>query len=279
MFSRLTLALTCCASFCTGIAAAEPRLVFSGSVSIGDAGGLSGLELGPDGRSGITVSDRGEAFSIHLKRTNGELSSVSLTPWPSRSNIEGDVEGIATNDNQTYFFSLEGPASVIAVSEDGKTTTLPRHQDFAKMRSNRALEALAIDQNGVLYTLPEVPADADNGFSLYALENQNWSLAATLPSRGSFSAVGADFGPDNLFYLLERTITPLGFRTRVRRFDLSATDLAEQTLLTTLPSSHDNLEGISLWQDASGATRVTMISDDNFRMIQRNEIVEYILQE
>ncbi len=104
-------------------------------------------------------------------------------------------------------------------------------------------------------------------------------MATTLPSRGSFSAVVVDFGPDNLLYLLERTVTALGFSTRVRRFDLAAIDLGEETLLTTWPSYHDNLEGISLWQDASGATRVTMISDDNFQTIQRNEIVEYILQE
>ena len=275
MFKRLTLALICCA----GIASAEPRLVYSGRVSIEDAGGLSGLELGPNGRSGITVSDRGQVFAIKVRRTDGELSGVNLTPWPNHSKIEGDVEGIATSDAQTYFFSLEGPAKVISLSTSGKLTTLPRHPDFAKMRINRALESIAIDQTGTLYTLPEVASDADNGFPLYAFKDQQWRLITTLPSRGSFSAAGADFGPDNLLYLLERTVTALGFRTRVRRFDLAAADLGEETLLTTWPSYHDNLEGISLWQDASGATRVTMISDDNFRTIQRNEIVEYILQE
>lgn len=275
MFRRLALALACCAS----AASAEPRLVFSGSLSVEDAGGLSGLELGPDGRSGITVSDRGEVFAIELKRADGELSKVTLTPWPNRSKIKGDVEGIATNDTQTYFFSLEGPAQVIALSEDGKISPLPSDPAFIKMRSNRSLEALAIDQNGTLYTLPEVAADAQNGFPLYVLEDQGWSIAAVLPNRGSFSAVGADFGPDNWFYLLERTVTPLGFRTRVRRFDFSQPKPTEQTLLTTWPSSHDNLEGISLWQDDTGTTRVTMISDDNFRMIQRSEIVEYTLQE
>ena len=44
-------------------------------------------------------------------------------------------------------------------------------------------------------------------------------------------AVGADFGPDNLLYLLERSDSPLGFWTRVRRFDLAQDDLAEEILL------------------------------------------------
>ena len=97
--------------------------------------------------------------------------------------------------------------------------------------------------------------------------------------RGFLMPVGADFGTDNLFYLLERSVSPLGFRTRVRRFDLSQVDLTEETLLTTGQLSHDNLEGISVWTDQNGATRVTMISDDNFLPILRSEVVEYILHE
>ena len=48
-------------------------------------------------------------------------------------------------------------------------------------------------------------------------------------------------------------------------------------MLTTYPGQFDNLEAISLWHDRSGATRITMISDDNFLRIQRTQIVEYIL--
>ena len=40
---------------------------------------------------------------------------------------------------------------------------------------------------------------------------------------------------------------------------------------------HDNLEGISVWQDASGAIRLTMIADDNFNFFQKTELVEYRL--
>jgi hypothetical protein len=269
MFKRLTLALICCAS----LASAEPRLVFSGRVSFEGAGGLSGLELGPQGRSGIAVSDRGDLFAITLDRTDGVLSKATLTPWPTRSKIEGDVEGIAINDNKTYFFSLEGPATVISLSETGDIKRIPRHPDFSKMESNRALEGIAIDQDGTLYTL------AEKGVQLYAFANGQWQRAAKIPRIGSFLAVGADFGPNNLFYLLERSVSPLGFRTRVRRFDLNSETLTEKTLLTTWPSHHDNLEGISLWQDASGATRITMISDDNFLRIQRTQIVEFALTE
>ena len=50
----------------------------------------------------------------------------------------------------------------------------------------------------------------------------------------------------------------------------------EETLLETSLFTHDNLEGLSVWRDG-GTLVMTMISDDNFRGVQRTEIVEYLL--
>ena len=81
-------------------------------------------------------------------------------------------------------------------------------------------------------------------------------------------------------YVLERKFGSVGFRTRLRRFTLSREGLAGgQILLNTALAQHDNLEGLSIWRDAAGALRATMISDDNFLWIQRTEIVEYRLPE
>ena len=74
--------------------------------------------------------------------------------------------------------------------------------------------------------------------------------------------------------MLERDFLGIGFRSRVRRFDLTGGN--EQVLLETRLRAHDNLEGISVWQDEQGL-RMTLISDDNFRAFQRTEIVEYRL--
>jgi len=51
----------------------------------------------------------------------------------------------------------------------------------------------------------------------------------------------------------------------------------EQTLIDTPPGRHDNLEGLTVWQDMAGRIRLTMISDDNFNFFQRTELVEYAL--
>ncbi len=80
---------------------------------------------------------------------------------------------------------------------------------------------------------------------------------------GPFLIVGADIGPDGRLYMLERDFAGIGFRSRIRRFDLDGGN--EETMLETGLRTHDNLEGISVWQDAQGL-RLTLISDDNFRV-------------
>ena len=52
-----------------------------------------------------------------------------------------------------------------------------------------------------------------------------------------------------------------------------------ETLLETAPGVLDNMEGISLWQDGTGQTVVTLISDDNFLPIQNTLLAEYDLVE
>jgi hypothetical protein len=66
----------------------------------------------------------------------------------------------------------------------------------------------------------------------------------------------------------------------VRRFDVSEDQIGKgELILQTNAGTHDNLEGLSVWQDNTGVIRLTMISDDNFNILQHTEFVEYRLQE
>ena len=111
------------------------------------------------------------------------------------------------------------------------------------------------------------------------LEDGAWQRAGTLPAQDAFGVVGADFGPDNLLYILERAFSPLGFRSRIRRLSLDGETPQPETLLTTRLGDFDNLEGIDVWRDPAGSTRITLVSDDNFLRVQRSELVEFVLQE
>ena len=91
--------------------------------------------------------------------------------------------------------------------------------------------------------------------------------------------VGADFGPDGRFFLLERAfLGAWGFRSRVRVFDIVEDQIVHESVaFETTTSEHDNLEGISVWMDSTGQLRMTMVSDDNFFLLQQTKIVEYAL--
>jgi len=149
------------------------------------------------------------------------------------------------------------------------------------MPANAGLEALAIDSAGMLYTLPERSGAPTRPFPLYRFDGVRWSIPWRLPRRGRYLAVGADFGPDGRFYLLERDFNGLlGFSSRVRRFTLGPEGaLTEETLLTTRNLRHGNLEGLSVWRDGAGEIRLTMVADDNFSFFQQTEIVEYRITE
>ena len=96
-----------------------------------------------------------------------------------------------------------------------------------------------------------------------------------------YLAVGADFGPDGRFYLLERRVNLLArFSTRIRRFDYAQGAFgAAQTLMTSAPGALGNMEAISLWTDAAGQVVVSLVSDDNFLPLQETTVVEFALKE
>ncbi|MFZ7091203.1 esterase-like activity of phytase family protein [Primorskyibacter sp. 2E233] len=252
-------------------------------------GGLSGLEIAPDGISFVAVSDRAKVVKGQIHRTDDRITSVTAEPWSRLRDVDGrkvqvnlaDSEGLAMGTDGTLFVSFEGLHRVWAYPTLQAAIALPVAEDFETLQYNSGLEALAIDAQGRLYTLPERSGQLTRPFPVWRYDGTEWTLAYHLSRDAGFLPVGADFGPDGRLYLLEREFTGFGFRSRVRRFDLSETDVIhEETLLETATWQFDNLEGIAVWRDKTGAIRLTMISDNNFRtMLQRTEFVEYRLTE
>ena len=81
--------------------------------------------------------------------------------------------------------------------------------------------------------------------------------------------------------MLERAFKlPAGFATRIRRFTFVNDMLTnEETLLVARKDRLDNMEGISVWVDEEGQTRLTLVSDDNFNPLLRTVIAEYLVND
>ena len=276
-----------------GSATPSPPEAFLGSYlwSMTDPrfGGFSGIELDAGGSHFTALSDHGAVISGEILRDAGGRitgiragNMISLRGKGTAPLMDDrtDSEGLAIAPDGTAYISFEGVARVLRYARlDGPAENLPTQPDFRKLQRNSALEALAIDAKGVLYTMPERSGDLTRPFPVYRFRNGNWDRALSLPRFGNFLAVAADFGPDGRFYLLEREFHGLtGFASRLRRFDLTASGFTGETLLMQSPvGTHGNLEGLSIWRDVSGHLRATMISDDNFSFFLATDIVEYRL--
>lgn len=254
-------------------------------------GGFSGVEISDDGSRFTVLSDRSELRWGRIERdADGAIDQLkpsgkahlfdSEGKW-LQPGWKGDSEGLAIDAAGTIWVSFEGLSRVVRYdTPESLAKPLSRPPEFKSMQRNSSFEALAVMADGTLLTLPERSGQLTRPFPVWRWRNGTWDQPFSIPRSGDWLAVGADVGPDGRFYLLERDFKGLlGFRSRVRRFEIGENGLTDEAvLLETYPLQYDNLEGISVWQDAQGI-RLTLISDDNFGMFQRTELVEYRVSE
>ncbi|WP_120503127.1 esterase-like activity of phytase family protein [Sulfitobacter mediterraneus] len=282
----IALCLTCAAT----TAHAEPKLHLLSKLNWAEDapwfGGFSGAEVSEDGQTITLISDRGTLVTAQVaRRPDGAIDRFSLQShhilWNGTDTPgDHDAEGLARTGDGTFYLSAEHDHHVAHLDVNtGQIATLPRAKNFAAFQPNSGIEALAAGPDGALYAIPERSGKVDRPFPVFRFKDGVWSITHHIPRHGPFLPVGADIGPDGLFYLLERAATPLGFRSRIRRFDLSQTPLRPKTLLSTGPARFDNLEAISVWRDPAGTIRLLLVSDDNFLSIQHTQIIEYALTE
>lgn len=252
-------------------------------------GGFSALEMLDDGTRIVAISDRGRWARGELQRDRkGGINGVRMTGFGPLLSVEGvpleardaDAEGLAVAPDGSLYVSFEGFHRIRRYRDiEGPAETVKGHKDFPRLQFNSALEALAIDAEGAIHAIPERSGQIARPFPVYRLRNGVWDKRMSIPREGPFLVVGADFGPDGRLYVLERDFTWMGgFASRVRSFGLRPDGFdAGVTLLQTPFGSPDNFEGITVWRDASGAIRATLIADDNFFALQSTVIAEYLL--
>ncbi len=254
--------------------------------AVPDFGGFSGIEVLDAGAGFVAIGDRGLWVTGRLERADGTLTGARLeASGPLRAlsgkplgGNEVDAEGLAIDAEGRAWVSFEAFHRVRRFDPlDGAAASVPSHPWIEGLQRNSGLEALATDAAGTLYAIPERSGAWERPFPVYRLRAGVWDDALRLPRAGTFLVAGADFGPDGRLYLLERDFVWYGgFATRVRRFTLGPDGFDPgETLLETAFGSSDNFEGISVWRNPAGDTRVTLIADDNFFALQSTVIAEY----
>lgn len=250
-------------------------------------GGFSGIEVSDDGSRFTVIGDRGVVVTGVFQRNkqaitgvNASLQHIKNKHGTPLAKPQSDAEGLAIRMDGKAFISFEHRHRVWAYQRINSTAEkTAKHPDFKHLKRNDGLEALAVSVDGTLYALPEKPVDSN--IPIYRYQDGRWDTPFGIPANSGFKPVGADFGPDGYFYLLERNLKSVfGFNSQIRRFKISGNRISQgELLLETAAGVHGNLEGLALWRDAIGDIRMTMIADNNFNLFQNTEFVEYRLQE
>jgi hypothetical protein len=249
-------------------------------------GGFSGLVVAPDGAGFVAVNDRGWITEGQFIRdTAWRMTGVAAAPLRKMRGKTGrplspylsDAEDMARAPDGSLFVAFEGWVRVSRYgTPDGLAQHLPRAPAFDDMNDNKALESLAIAPDGMVYAIPEWPLGGAH--PLFRFDGRGWSAPFSLPAHGTFLPVSAAFGPDGRLYLLERdAVVPVGFATRLRRFDWGAQGPSGGVVLAqTGFGVWDNAESVSVWRGPAGLV-ATLLSDDNFLPVQRTEFIEIAL--
>lgn len=260
-------------------------------------GGFSGLEVSADGARLDILSDRGFLVQARLLRAAPEQvpAGISLTgmSWLARpdgrsTRLGGaDSEGLAWTGQGHFAISMEMGHSLWSYGQHGTARQIPPPPGTESLPRNRRYEALAVDPSGRPVMTPEGTPAGETGHPLWRLGSDGqWqrigTLAASSWHQGGFRPVGADFAPDGSLYILERGISLSGFRSRVLQLEAPDEEASDQPSTGKVVwQSHayplTNFEGIALWQDASGKTRLLLVSDDNFLPFLTSSLLEITL--
>jgi hypothetical protein len=265
-------------------------------------GGLSALRVFPDGSNFVAISDKGHWLRGRIAYTdkkpvaiqNAEMAPV-LGPDGRPLWMRGwyDTESLA-EDGGTFYVGIERVHRIVRF-DYGKSGLLARGVPIAmppgteKLPTNKSLEALAF-----------IPRDRPGGGTLIAISERgldaNRNLKAWLiggPTPGAFAVKRSDdfdvsdcaIMPAGDLVLLERRFSWLrGLAVRLRRIalvDLKPGAVVDGPVLlfADLAYQIDNMEGLGIHRDADGALIFTMISDDNFSILQRTLLLQFKLVE
>jgi len=256
-------------------------------------GGISDLEVLEDGRV-VAINDNGTWIEWRLVLDEaGALAGVSDVRMafirdergePFEDKDSGDAEDLAQLPDGRFAISFEQTQSIrlYDLNRDGPfgaATRGPVLDDVRNLAPNAGLEALSAMDDGSLIVGAEggerpttplwrLPLDA----RMPTPPSARYALAP------GFSLTGLDRLPSGGFVAVERFYAPvIGARARITRFPAFVEgDVAvEELALIEAPRPVDNFEGIAATRAPDGATRIYIVSDDNFNDRQRTLLLAF----
>jgi hypothetical protein len=245
-------------------------------------GGLSDLRVTPDGAQLLAVSDCGRGFVAALVYdSNGLLADlrspllvdlVGTDGGPLASRGERDAEGLAFEGDDGLLVGFEGLPRIWRYSRSppfaGPPERWPGPPVGEACRSNHSLETLADLEDGRFFVACEATPGQES-VPAWVGSEKGWT-ASPYPLGGEgpgghFTPTAAARLPEGDVLVLERRFPPLEVRLMtLSRDELKTGSLAPREIVRlAAPLTVDNFEGVAVRRDASGATLLYLLSDDN----------------
>lgn len=266
-------------------------------------GGISSGVIDPDGRGFIAASDHAHWIKGRFVEDKGVLTGVeaaSITPMiaPDGRRLKDtryfDTEGMARQGN-SLFVSVERTHDILqfdlgprGLSTRGRVIETP--PEMKTLNINQGIEALGVmpkesPHAGALLALAEKAARGAPGPNSpgWILGSKGGRLA--VKKIGAFDVTDLAFLPGGDLLILERRFTPffgLGFRLRrvpVGMVKPGALLDGEVLIEADFSQQIDNMEALMVHRAADGRTILTLMSDDNFSLLQRTLVLRFALDE
>ncbi|PLX35321.1 MAG: twin-arginine translocation pathway signal [Hyphomicrobiales bacterium] len=269
-------------------------------------GGFSGLVLNRDGSRMIALSDRGWWLQSELVYEGGRLAGLEsavmnqlLKPGgkPYGSKKHRDAESIiswTSGDLSDLVVSFERRHRLVRYRAPGNALTVPGRRlhalkSFKRLRYNKGLEAIArfpaaSALRGWIIAVAEGTLDKAGNHLAWLLRGRS-ARRLSVKKRGEFEITDAAAMPGGDLILLERAVSLLGgprfALRRIKAAHIRAGAVLDGEVLIEADLRHtiDNMEGLALHRHPDGELRLTLISDDNFSLIQRTLLLQFALRE
>ncbi|RTE89567.1 esterase-like activity of phytase family protein [Bradyrhizobium sp. LVM 105] len=270
-------------------------------------GGLSGIRLDARGERFLAVSDQGGWFTGRIRYAEGKMVGLDEVEAAPLLGAEGrpitekrlwwDSESIA-RDGSLVYVGLERVNQILRYDfarggTRARGEVIPVPAGVRRLPSNKGLEALVVVPKGKDHSLPlagtliafsERGLDADGNLTAFLIGG---------PTPGQFSVrrtekydiSDAVLLPSGELLILERKFSWFtGVNIRIRSIPLKSIApgaLVDGPALFVADLGHeiDNMEGIDAHVTPEGETVLTLISDDNFSMLQRTLLLQFTLAE
>lgn len=269
-------------------------------------GGISALHMEPDGARFIAVTDNGSWLRGRVVYKDGKPDGIADTEMAPILGPNGeplakrgwyDVESL-TESGDYFYIGIERVERIVrfnlrrdGFAARGEDVAVP--PDFKTFTYNKSLECLASPPKGSplagrLIAVTERSLDKAGNHRSFVLPGSAGGrqvMRFSVKRSDDFDISDCAILPPGDLLLLERRYSiARGVATRIRRVSLSA--IKEGALLdgpalieADLAFQIDNMEGIGIHRNAQGETVLTLISDDNFSVLQRNLLLQFKLVE